>query len=339
MQITIDGSQGKGGGQILRTALTLSMCTGCPLLISNIRAKRKSPGLMRQHLTAVKAAEAICGADVEGAYTGSTQVHFVPGPVKGGEYRFNIGTAGSCTLVLQTILLPLLMASHDSRIVLYGGTHNAMSPPFHFLQRAFLPLLQQMGGNVRFELNRYGFYPAGGGEIVTIIEGRTKLSPLLLPSRGQPIGFYAESVFAGLPTHIATRELATVKQKLSWQDDQLKMTEIDRRQGPGNALLIMLEHEYVTEVFTGFAKRGVCAEAVASVAIRSAQHYLASGAAVSAFLTDQLLLPMAVAGSGFFTATEWSPHAATNAKIIEQVLPVKIVHETCTDGTIKINIV
>lgn len=145
MTIQIDGSQGEGGGQILRTALSLAIITGQAIQIKNIRAKRKMPGLMRQHLTAVNAAVAISGAEVNGAQVGSTELSFNPGKVQGGDYRFNIGTAGSCTLVLQTVLPALLMAEQESRIVIIGGTHNTMCPPFHFLQRAFIPLLKQMG--------------------------------------------------------------------------------------------------------------------------------------------------------------------------------------------------
>jgi RNA 3'-terminal phosphate cyclase (ATP) len=220
MTIQIDGSQGEGGGQILRTALSLAIITGQAIQIKNIRAKRKTPGLMRQHLTAVNAAAAISGAEVNGA--------------QGGNYNFNIGTAGSCTLVLQTVLPALLMAEQESRLVITGGTHNTMSPPFHFLQRAFIPLLKRMGVEVELQLNRFGFYPAGGGEITATIKPSTRLMPLHLVSRGERVKAYAESYFAGLPAHIAERELAVVKQKLAWADEQLLMREINRNQGSGN---------------------------------------------------------------------------------------------------------
>jgi RNA 3'-terminal phosphate cyclase (ATP) len=227
--IQIDGSQGEGGGQILRTALSLAVITGQAIQIKNIRAKRKTPGLMRQHLTAVNAAVAISGAEV-----GSTELSFKPGKVQGGNYNFNIGTAGSCTLVLQTVLPALLMAEQESRLVITGGTHNTMSPPFHFLQRAFIPLLKRMGVEVELQLNRFGFYPAGGGEITATIKPSTRLMPLHLVSRGERVKAYAESYFAGLPAHIAERELAVVKQKLAWADEQLLMREINRNQGSGN---------------------------------------------------------------------------------------------------------
>src|SRR5262245_16670414 len=163
--IEIDGSQGEGGGQILRSSLSLAICTQQAFRITNIRAKREKPGLLRQHLTAVKAAAEISGAEVDGAELGSRQVTFRPGRVVPGNYKFAIGTAGSCTLVLQTVLIPLLTASAPSTVTISGGTHNKASPPFDFLERAFLPLLARMGATVQLTLVAHGFYPKGGGSI------------------------------------------------------------------------------------------------------------------------------------------------------------------------------
>ena len=339
MIIELDGSHGEGGGQILRSALTLSICTGRPICIKNIRAKRKNPGLMRQHLTAVQAAAAVSGAEVNGASVGSTQLGFSPSAIQGGDYCFSIGTAGSCTLVLQTILPALLMASQDSHITLSGGTHNSMSPPFHFLQRAFIPLLNRMGVKVDLQLNRFGFYPAGGGEITAKITAGNTLTPLYLESRGERGNAYAESFFAGLPAHIAERELTVVKQRMGWNEDQLFMRGLDRNQGPGNALLITLEYDKVTEVFTGFGEKGVSAEAVANGVVKPARNYMASEATVSQFLADQLLLPMALAGGGSFVATDWSLHAATNAEIIQRFLAVDIQIEKTTSGEARVKLV
>lgn len=336
--IELDGSQGEGGGQILRSALSLSMCMGHSIHIKNIRAKRKKPGLMRQHLTAVQAATAISGAEVEGAFAGSTELKFAPNAIQGGDYRFSIGTAGSCTLVLQTILPALLMASQDSQITLNGGTHNSMSPPFHFLQRAFVPLLARMGAGVELQLNRFGFYPAGGGEIGMKIKGGHRLAPLHLQSRGERLNAYAESFVAGLPAHIAERELAVVKKRMAWNDEQLHLRGLDRNQGPGNALLITLEYEHVTEVFSGFGEKGVSAETVANGAVKAVHNYLSGEATVSSFLADQLLLPMALAGGGSFTATDWSLHAATNADIIQRFLPVAIQTEPTVSGEVRVKV-
>jgi len=202
----LDGAQGEGGGQILRTALSLSLCTGTPFRIRNIRGGRKRPGLMRQHLTAVEAAAEICGAEVAGARVGSQALSFAPGRIRGGEYRFSIGTAGSCTLVFQTLLPALLRADRASRVELNGGTHNPMAPPFHFLERAFLPLLRRMGAEVSLELERFGFYPAGSGRFVAQVAPAPSLVPFDLEGRGEPLRAYAEGFSAALPIHIAHRE-------------------------------------------------------------------------------------------------------------------------------------
>ncbi len=163
--IEIDGSVGEGGGQILRTSLALSMCTGTPFTLERIRARRPKPGLMRQHLTCVNAAAEVCGAEVQGAELNSQALRFVPGRVRAGTYRFNVGTAGSCTLVLQTVWPALMLADTSSQITLGGGTHNPMAPPFHFLERSLAPLMRKLGADVELRLRRLGFYPAGGGEI------------------------------------------------------------------------------------------------------------------------------------------------------------------------------
>lgn len=322
--LELDGSQGEGGGQILRTALSLSMCTGQPFRIINIRAKRKSPGLMRQHLTAVQAAAEICGAAVEGGHVGSQELRFTPGKIRGGDYRFAIGTAGSCTLVFQTVLPALLQADEPSRVRLQGGTHNPMSPPFHFLERAFLPLLNRMGAEVSLELKRFGFYPAGGGEFTATIQPTASLAALTLEDPGPRLQAYAESFCAALPAHIARRELEVVHKRLGWGEEQLLLRGLSNDQGPGNALLITVEQESVTEVFTGFGEKGVSAETVAEGTVEQLRRYLISGAAVGAFLADQLLLPMALAGRGSFTASSLSRHTVTNAEVIGKFLDIGI---------------
>lgn len=321
--LELDGSQGEGGGQILRTALSLSMCTGTPFRIFNIRARRKTPGLMRQHLAAVQAAAAVCGAEVTGDRVGSPTLSFAPGPIRGGEYRCAIGTAGSCTLVFQTLLPALLRADSPSRLVLRGGTHNPLAPPFHFLERAFLPLLRRMGAEVSLALERFGFYPAGGGEFVATIQP-APLVPLILPERGARLEAYAESFIAALPIHIAERELAVTGKRLGWGEQQLRLRGLSNSQGPGNVLLVTLRFEESTEIFTGFGAKGVTAEAVAEEASDQARRYLASAAAVGPFLADQLLLPLALAGAGSFTASALSRHTLSNAEVIRRFLDIEI---------------
>jgi RNA 3'-terminal phosphate cyclase (ATP) len=307
--LEIDGSFGEGGGQILRTSLALSLITQQPIRIERVRAGRATPGLARQHLTSVLAAAEIGNADVQGAEVGSRELTFRPRAVKGGVYSFNIGTAGSTTLVLQTILIPLLLASEPSMIELEGGTHNSGSPSFDYLTRSFLPLLARMGAHVNVKLERAGFYPAGGGRVVVNIEP-AKLGPLSLLERGAIVTRRALAVVANLPVEIAQRELAIV----GWDGEALSVTS----DGPGNVLMLEAECEHVTEVVTGFGQRGVRAETIASNAVDEMQRYLNSTGAAGEHLADQLLLPMAVGGGGTFTTLEPTLHTRTNAEVIRK---------------------
>ncbi|MDQ1832660.1 RNA 3'-terminal phosphate cyclase [Massilia scottii] len=334
--IELDGAVGEGGGQILRSALTLSMITGQAFCIKNIRAGRKKPGLLRQHLVAVQAATQISGATVTGAELGSQTLVFAPKAIKGGDYQFAIGSAGSCTLVLQTVMLALLHADGPSTVRISGGTHNPMAPPAQFLQRAYIPLLRKMGAEIDIELLRSGFYPAGGGCIVATIAPCPQLQQLTLMERGERVEGYAEGIVAGLPASIALRELECVGLGMNWTGDQLRMRGLPGEQGPGNALLITLEYEHATEVFCAFGEKMVRAETVAKGAMHEARRYIASQAAVGEHLADQLMLPMALAGGGSFTADVISQHAITNAEVIGRFLPVAITLEegeqrsTCT---------
>lgn len=325
--IELDGSAGEGGGQILRSALVLSMVTGQPFRITRIRANRAKPGLMRQHLVAVQAAARVSAAIVTGAELGSSELSFVPGRIAGGDYEFAIGSAGSCTLVLQTLALALLHAPTASRIRISGGTHNEMAPPLHFLQRSYLPLLAAMGAQVEVRLERYGFYPAGGGVITASVEPCAGLKPIDLPTRGERRDAYAEAFVAGIPAGVGQRELACVGAKMGWDEARLRLLVLPGEQGPGNAVLLTLEHEHVTEVFAGFGAKMVRAEAVAAQAVKEARAYIGSGAAVGEHLADQLMLPMALAGGGSFTVSNVSQHAQTNAEVIARFLPVEIGFE------------
>lgn len=322
--ITIDGSFGEGGGQVLRTSLALSLVTGKPFRIESIRAKRKKPGLMRQHLTAVNAAVAIGNASVEGNEIGAQALQFIPEGVSPGNYHFAIGSAGSCTLVLQAILPALILAKGPSEIVLEGGTHNPMAPPFDFLERAFLPMLNQMGSNVSISLERHGFYPAGGGRFRVSIEPAVNLEKIELSDRGEIIDKKARALISHIPEKIAHRELKVVRDHFDLDRDSLEAMTVKDSPGPGNVLSLVVESEKLTEVFTGFGERGIPAEKVAQKTVRLARQYLASGAAVGKYLADQLLIPMAMAGGGKFTTIPPTEHARTNAEIIRKFLEVGI---------------
>jgi len=325
--IIIDGSEGEGGGQILRTSLALSLVTGQPFRMERIRAKRQKPGLLRQHLTAVEAARTLGSAEVAGAAMNSQTLDFRPGPVTPGNYRFAVGTAGSATLVLQTVLPALLTASGTSTLTLEGGTHNPMAPPFDFLERCFLPLIQRMGPRVELELRAPGFYPAGGGRFHARIEPVKRLSPLVLLERGAVIARRARAWLSKLPPEVAERELAAVREGLHWQPAECAVEAVAYPRGPGNALVLEVEAEHVTGVFTGFGERGRPAEDVARGAIDAARAWLAAEVPVDEYLADQLLLPLALAGGGSFRTTKPSLHSTTNAAIIQRFLPMPIQFE------------
>jgi RNA 3'-terminal phosphate cyclase (ATP) len=322
--ISIDGSIGEGGGQILRTALGLSMVTGRPFRIEKIRAGRDKPGLLRQHLTAVNAATAICGATVDGAAISSRELTFSPGKVKSGNYKFSIGSAGSTTLLLQTVLPALLTAEGESSLILEGGTHNPHAPPLDFLERAFLPLINRMGPSVNVSLERAGFYPAGGGRVAVKVQPAAKLSPPEIPERGEIKRRTAKAVVAALPGEIAKRELEKVEKMLGWSGEQLQICQLPAAWGPGNLLTLEIESEHVTEVFTGFGMKGVTAEAVADQAVHQARRYLVAKVPVGECLADQLLLPMALAGGGTFVTHSPSRHTRTNIEVITRFLEVKV---------------
>lgn len=322
--ITIDGTYGEGGGQILRSSLALSLVTGQPFCIANIRAGRKRPGLMRQHLTAVQAAAEIAQAEVSGAGIGSQQLTFEPNRVVPGDYTFRIGTAGSTMLVLQTVLPALVLAAGPSTLVLQGGTHNPFAPPFDFLARTFLPLCNRMGPHVTAVLDRPGFYPVGGGQCRVTIEPAAALHPLDLRARGAIVAQRARAVVANLPRHIAERELNVIQQEMAWPAEWLDIESVTNAPGPGNIVTIDIETEHLTEVFTGFGQRGVSAETVASRVVRAAQRYLRANVAVGIYLADQLLLPLVLAGSGVFSTLPLSQHTRTNIHVIQQFLDVTI---------------
>lgn len=318
--LTIDGSQGEGGGQILRSSLALALVTGQPFTITKIRAGRKKPGILRQHLTALQAAVAISQAQAVGGELGSMELTFKPGTVRPSEYHFAVGTAGSATLVLQTVLPALLCAAGPSTLRLEGGTHNPWAPPFDFLTSAFLPLIERMGPRIQARLVRPGFYPAGGGEFQVTITPAAALQPIELLARGDTQRISAAAKIAHLPRHVAERELKLVARKLGLSDDRLIVEEVAGSRGPGNVVVIEVQSAHVTEVFTGFGEKGLPAEAVADQAAQQARRYLMKDVAVGEYLTDQLLLPLALAGGGAFRTAGLSRHAQTNIQVIEAFL-------------------
>ena len=330
--ITIDGSFGEGGGQILRSALSLSLVTGKAFRIDNIRAGRRKPGLLHQHLAAVKAAVRIGAAQSGGAELGSLELYFAPQSINAAHYRFDVGTAGSCTLVLQTILPALLTADGHSEVIVEGGTHNPAAPPFDFLAKCFLPLVNRMGPQVSATLDRPGFYPVGGGRIVFSIEPCKTLIPIDLLQRGQITRRVARALVALLPAEIAERELRTIGNRLHWEHAALQPEAVVNSHGPGNAVIVEIESEHITEVFTGFGRRGVRAEEVATQTTEEVRRYLDANVPVGQHLADQLLIPMAVAGGGRFRTLSPTKHTETNIHVLKRFLDVDVdVSESASD--------
>lgn len=336
--ITIDGSKGEGGGQVLRTALALSLITGKPFRIIQLRARRQRPGLQRQHLVCVQAAAAIGAAHTTGVALGSKDLSFVPHAVRPGHYRFDIGTAGSTTLVMQSVLPALILAPGPSHLTLCGGTHNPLAPTYDFFAGAYLPLLKRMGAHLQVALKRRGYYPKGGGQIELSVQPVPALRQLHINERGRVLTTYATAVVAGLPRPIAERELRIVAESLKLGPTQLEVQEQDELSGPANVVTVQLESEYVTELFTAFGARGVRAETVGARVAHAARRYLRANVPVGEHLADQLLLPMALAGGGSMTTLPPTLHTTTNCEIIGHFLDLDIELYRHEGDTWRINV-
>lgn len=323
--LELDGAQ--GGGQLLRSALSLSLCTGIGFTLQDIRAKRSRPGLMRQHLTAVNAAARVGGARVHGAELGATSLRFEPGAIRGGDYSFATGSAGSCTLVLQTVLPALWRADAPSRVRLEGGTHNPLAPSVDFLADSFVPRLRDLGIEVGLSLESPGFYPAGGGVLHATVQPAGPLRACAFETRGELERMEGTALLSGLSSDIGLRELAVLQARFGLGEDARHLRQVRPPRGPGNALMLRVRHAAHATTFTGFGERGKSSEAVAADVADEAQLYLDSGACIDEHLGDQLLLPMALAGKGSFTTTAPSDHLRSNAAMIEKFLPVEIAWE------------
>lgn len=320
--IRIDGSQGEGGGQILRSALALSAITGQAFTIENIRAKRQRPGLLRQHLTGVKAMAEVCQAQVSGAELGSTKLQFTPGDIRPGEYRWSIGTAGSTSLVLQTVLYPLLLAGDPSSVRIEGGTHNGQSPSFEFLDRSLCPLLAEMGYSAAVRLERNGFYPAGGGCIAVNLDSAGS-RPAVHVSLESPelLGLSVHAWSANIPDRIGKAEVELIGESLGIPVD-CRHAHMVASAGPGNAVSVVARTSLGDRVFTSYGEPRLALEKVAMDCVAQVRRWQASGAAVDEHLQDQLLLPLSLGAGGRYTTVSLSDHTRTNMEVIQAFLPV-----------------
>lgn len=331
--LIIDGSQGEGGGQVLRTALTLAMLTQQNIELINIRAGRKKPGLLRQHLTSVIAAQKVCNASTEGVELGANSIRFAPGKIKAGDFHFVIGTAGSTVLVCQTVLPVLALADGKSTVTFEGGTHNGMSPSLSFLEKSYLPVLQSLGVNCKVEIESLGFYPAGGGKWTLNIEPTDALKAFefeepgadLVPAYGEippehshDVNYSATALVSLLPSRIGLREVETAKRALGWVNAISEVQEV-KTPGPGNSFHLAIQASNYASVFEVTGEVGVSSEKVAKRAAGRVKKFLKARAAVEEHLADQLLLLLAIAGKGSFTTTKPSLHTTTNIAVIHQL--------------------
>jgi len=327
----IDGSMGEGGGQVLRTAVSLSMVTGKPIRIFNIRAGRKKPGLAHQHLTCIRAAKEICAATIAGAQIGSQDLEFEPKEILRGDYSFDVTTAGSVSLVLQTVFLPLSLAKGESSVTIRGGTHVKWSPSYEFLVDQWLFYVQGIGFRVSLRLEKAGYYPQGGGILKAHIPARggAELRPLSLSDRGELERVTGRIFSSNLNENIAARQLAKAQQLLHSRG---LSPEIEIRQypspGQGTGTHLRAAFQNGSGSYTSLGERGLPAARVASFAAECLIDYIDSGAAVDRFIADQLIVPLALAkGESTFTCEEITLHLLTNARVVEMFLPVKV--ETC----------
>lgn len=344
--LLIDGSHGEGGGQILRTALTLSMITGRPICLERIRAFRRNPGLAAQHLTAARAAASLCNARLNGDALSSMVLEFWPErPVTAGHYVVDVGrarqggSAGAIMLVLQTLLPALVFAAGDSRIDLRGGTHMAWSPPFDYVQSVWLPGLARLGVKASVDLLAWGWYPVGKGEVRARIEGLGAgppvLEPLRLLERGPLRRISGRAVAANLPAHIPRRMTDRVQSLLADLGVELRIEPLCVHAAcAGAGLFLTAEYTNVNCGFSAIGAVGKASEQVAEEAVEALLRHHGSGAALDRHLGDQILLPLCFAcGSSHFSTQEITRHLETNAWVIERFGIARILAERAPSGT------
>jgi len=325
--LELDGSYGEGGGQILRTALSLSALTGHAVYITNIRAGRTKPGLRPQHVTAVRAVAALCDAELEGDYLDSQTITFIPRTSpQSGTYTFDVteaargGSAGSVMLILQAVLLPLALGSGPSRLYLKGGTHVEWSPSALYVEKVFLPTLARMGVRAQLKITQWGFYPRGGGEVTVDIEGDAVLRPLEIGERGDIEAVRGMAYVAELPSHIPQRmtDRAYSLLRKAGMPVHIEPRHVPSS-GAGAGLFLWACYAQALAGFTALGRRGLPSEEVAEMAVRDLLAHHRTGAAVEPHLGDQLVLPLAlVGGDACLSVSEVTQHLLTNIWVAHQ---------------------
>lgn len=333
--VRLDGSHGEGGGQILRTALSLAVALGRPFHIVKIRAGRPQPGLRPQHLVAVRAAAAISDATVEGDRIGSQDLLFAPGHVpRAGDLTVDVsateagGSAGAVSLVFQTLFLPLSLAGGACRLTLVGGTHVPWSPPFHYLAHVYLPAVAALGYGADLALERWGWYPKGGGVVRAHIRphARGDAQPMDWTRRGRIVRVWGISAASNLPAHIIRRQKAQALETLRKAGLRAEIEEVEApATGFGTVVFLVAEYERGIGGFTAYGALRKPAERVAEEAARDLVQFHQTRAAVDVHLADQLLLPAVMGGEDVaFTTPEATAHLRTNAWVLEQFLGPRV---------------
>ena len=339
--IEIDGSFGEGGVHVLRTSLSLSCLLSKPFHIFNIRKNRKKPGLMPQHLMGIRSLKLISNARVEGDSGGSTELFFAPSEVKPGDYFFDIGTAGSTSLLLQAILPPLIFAKNSSSITLKGGTHVPLSPTFHYISAIFFPVLKKLGMEVKATIESYGFYPKGGGKVHVDITPSDALDAVSFLEKGDIKKVYGLSGVGNLPLSIAERQKKAALAILASRGINAEIKTISvPTPGQGTFAFLRAETEKCFAGFSSLGERGKKAELVGEEAAQQFLNYYSTSACLDHHLADQIVLYLAVAQSeSSFTTSEISGHLLTNLWVIEKFLDTRyrVEGERGKPGKITIN--
>lgn len=345
--LTIDGSYGEGGGQILRTALSLSCVTGRPVEIFNIRANRKRPGLQPQHLTVVLACRDISNAEIHGAELNSRSLVFIPQEIKGGEYLLDVektagkGSAGSVTLILQAVLPPLCLVKSPSRLILKGGTHVPWSPPFHYCNEILIPFLKRIGAMIELRLERWGFYPLGKGEASAYINPTHTFAPLHIKERGKLKKISGLSSVANLPISIAQRQKDALLNLLRKSGIEPPVEVIEAPSiGKGTFCFIKAEFENSMAGFASLGAIGKKAETVGEETANGFLDFMNSNAAVDLHLADQIVPYLAMAeGKSSFTVQRITRHLLTNIWVVQQFFKREIEVEGALGESGRITIV
>ncbi len=343
--LSIDGAS--GGGQILRTSLALALLEGRAVRVKNIRTGRPKPGLQRQHLACVKAAAEISDGALDGAELGSTEVIFHPGKVRGGDYHFAIGTAGSSTLLLQTVLLPLLLRGEKpSTVLVEGGTHNPMAPTVDYLQQCFLPVLSSMGAELSLALLRHGFAPAGGGAVRLQVAPLQSLKPVHLPHVNQtsPRKLTGKLVMNQIPEGVAERTLKSLRSVFLQAgypepDCEIEMASTSVSSGIVAMAEVRWTDEGRSDMSTAFGSMGRSSESLGAGAAKGLLKLLASGASVGPQLADQLQLPFALAGAGSYSTVAPDEHFVSNRQTIAAFLEEKFALGEPEQGRVLVSVV